>query len=110
MQTHADQGSTLLRLVRPSQRRSFILFPNRRMKQGYNLVYSTVHGNACGVIIEPRTSEDLPEEDRKNYWIVRIGVLVAEAALSADYPKADFDDVSDDLKDYCTRAGVMPAA
>ena len=48
------------------------------MMQGCNLIVSFVHGNALGVILEPRELDGVSETQRKDLWKVCIGPLVEE--------------------------------
>jgi hypothetical protein len=74
--------------------------------EGYHLIFSAVHGNALGVVIEPRGVETLTKQDRVKTWQVRIGPLVEEAAIGSDYPEDEFDAVVNDLKKFCDQQGV----
>src|SRR5428012_13142 len=38
------------------------------MQHGYRLIVSFVHGNALGVVLEPRTFAEVPKEQRKDVW------------------------------------------
>lgn len=79
------------------------------MKPLYNLIVSYVHGNALGVILEPAGArEQYAEDELRKLWQVRIGVLVAEAAIGKEYPKEDFDKVVRDLVAFCKEHGIEP--
>lgn len=78
------------------------------MKRGYNLIASFVHGNALGVVLEPRGCESLPKEKRKNLWKVCIGPLVSEVALDLEFPEDDFRNVVKDLTKFCKANRVGP--
>jgi hypothetical protein len=84
----------------------YYFLPPLRMMQGSNLIGSFVHGNALGVILEPRGLDGVPEKQRADLWKVCIGPLVEEVAIGSEYPKEDFDNVVKDLSEFLESKGV----
>lgn len=82
------------------------MFTPISMTQMYSLIASFIHGNALGVILEPKHVEELPLQERPHAWLVRIGPLVAEAAVGTEFPKEDYEKVVQDLVVYCESHGI----
>lgn len=84
----------------------FISFPNTSMEHIYNLIASSVHGNALGVVLEPvGVDEYFADFERPTTWQIRIGPLVADA-VGPVFPKEDYDQVVRDLAAFCTKNGI----
>jgi hypothetical protein len=76
------------------------------MADGSTLIASFVHGNALGVILEPRSAGLLPQKDRKDTWRVCIGPLVQEVAIGTEFPRGDFKKVVRDLRAFLLERGI----
>jgi hypothetical protein len=75
--------------------------------QAYTLIAAFVHGNALGVVLEPAGArEHFAPSDLPNTWQVKIGPLVAEAAVGTEFPKEDYKLVIRDLVTFCEEKGI----
>jgi hypothetical protein len=101
----AFQGSAAI-VFGASRKRCFYMFTPISMTQMYSLIASFIHGNALGVVLEPKHVEELPLQERSHAWQVRIGPLVPEAALGTEFPRADYEKVVQDLVVYCESHGI----
>jgi hypothetical protein len=84
----------------------YYFLPRLPMMQGCNLIVAFVHGNALGVVLEPRAVDGMNDDDRKNLWKVCLGPLVEEVAIGSEYPKEDCDRVVKDLVRFLDKEGV----
>jgi hypothetical protein len=67
-------------------------------------IFGTVHGTALGMVLEPGSVKELPDEARKQTWQVCIGSVAPGMPAS----KEDLEDVIHDLRDFCINEGFMP--
>jgi hypothetical protein len=83
-----------------------IRIPFLIMADGSTLIATFVHGNALGVVLEPRSAALLPQKERKDTWRVCIGPLVQEVAIGAEFPRGDFEKVVSDLRKFLLQKGI----
>ena len=76
------------------------------MDDGPTIVAPFVHGNAMGVILEPRSAAQLPDKQRTALWRVCIGPLVSEVAVGSEFPADDFAKVVFELRRFLRSRGV----
>jgi hypothetical protein len=75
---------------------------------GSRLVVYFVTGNVFGIVLEPARSVDLPENERPNTWIVKIGILDRDMAIDSPPPAEDFDNVIQELVRFLRSKGIEP--
>ncbi|HWB12365.1 MAG TPA: hypothetical protein VG826_24280 [Pirellulales bacterium] len=78
-------------------------------EDGLVIVASFVHGNALGVVLEPKSAADLPKSQRTALWKVCIGPLIAEVAAMPEFPTGDFTQVVFDLRRFLVSQGIPDA-
>jgi hypothetical protein len=88
----------------PARRDPIFLLPLYMTQTNCNLIFTTVHGNVFGVVLEPPAAVNLRKEDRLSLLEVRIGLIDLNVKPDVQVLGADIADVTLDLKDFLAQA------